>query len=64
MQLSREIRSINFFHLVRRGVYKSSFENLEDELTIVGKTKNKQKIIEYSNLEIVFEYSNGMRIFE
>ena len=33
-------------------------------MTIGVKGKNKQKTNEYSNKEIVFEYSNGMRIFE
>ena len=45
-----------------RWVYKSSFENLGNELYREG--KNKKNKSEYSNSEIVFEYSNGMRIFE
>ena len=60
MQLSREIRSINI-----RQVYKSSFENLGDELTIEGKNeKQKQSNIRiwksYSNIRMECEYSNNL----
>ena len=57
MQLTREICGFNYSPM--RRAYKSSFENLEDKLNTEGKNEEKS---EYSNSEIVFEYSNGMQI--
>ena len=57
MQFTREIRVL-IIHLTRQ-VYKSSFENLEDELNSEG---NKMKKSKYSNSEIIFEYLNGIQM--
>ena len=62
MQFTREIRVL-IIHLTRR-VYKSLFENLEDELNTERNKMKQKRIFEFGNRIQIFEWNANIRISE